>query len=110
MSATNRKCPQCASASIRIKDLLFGDCRCRKCRSVVGIHRIASVLSSIVIFVVAIVTTLIVFIELDLYAALLWFTLPVGALSYLKARFLPLVTRPRTRASEETHSASHRPG
>lgn len=34
-----------------------------------------------------------VFLQLGAYAALLWFTFPVGALSYLKARFGPLETK-----------------
>ncbi len=110
MTAMKRSCPNCSSPSIRTKDLLFGDCRCPGCLRVVGIHRVAAAISSFVIFTVAIVTTLIVFIELDLYAALLWFTLPVGALSYLKARFLPLVTRPGSYDSGGTNRASHRPG
>jgi hypothetical protein len=34
-----------------------------------------------------------VFLQMGAYAALLWFTFPVGALSYLKARFGPLETK-----------------
>lgn len=48
---------------------------------------------SVVIFIAAVTTTFVVLIQLGLYAALLWFTLPVGALSYLKARFGPLETK-----------------
>ena len=106
----NRNCPNCSNNSIALKELLFGDCRCGVCLAVIGVHRIASAVSSFFIFAIAIVTTLIVLIELDLYAALLWFTLPVGALSYLKVRFCPLVTRSDSPGPGEPDSASHRTG
>ncbi len=95
-----RICPNCSDQTISVRELVFRDCRCRNCLRIIGVHRVASVIASIVIFTVAVVTTLIVLIELDLWAALLWFTLPVGALSYVKARFCPLDTRPE----------SHQPG
>jgi len=44
----------------------------------------------VVIFLVTLVTTLVVLVDLGFYAALIWFSVPVGALSYLKARFGPL--------------------
>ncbi|MDH3989455.1 MAG: hypothetical protein OEV34_10020 [Gammaproteobacteria bacterium] len=34
-----------------------------------------------------------VVLQMGIYAALLWFTFPIGALSYLKARFGPLETK-----------------
>ena len=48
---------------------------------------------SVLIFFVTITTTFMVFVQMGGYAALLWFTLPIGALSYLKARFSPLETK-----------------
>jgi len=89
----NRECPNCASEAIPVKNLLFRDVRCPACAGVVGIHRAVAILSSVVIFVVAAASTLLVFIEQGLYAALFWIPLPVGALSYLKARFGPLETK-----------------
>ena len=106
----NRKCPNCSSKTVSVRELLFGDCRCKSCLRVIGVRRIVSAIASFVIFAVAIVTTLIVFIELDLWAALLWFTLPVGALSYVKARFCPLEVRPESRHSGGASGAAHRPG
>lgn len=72
---------------------MFGDCRCPNCRRIVGIHWAAAAFFSVLIFVAAVVTTLMVLVQLGFYAALLWFTLPVGALSYVKARFGPLETK-----------------
>ena len=105
-----RDCPNCSSNTISVQELLFADCRCGNCHRIVGVRRIWSALASIVIFTVAIVTTLIVLIELDLWAALLWFTLPVGALGYLKARYCPLETKPEHFRSGDTTGASHRSG
>ena len=48
---------------------------------------------SVIIFVVTVISTLMIFVQMGGYAALLWFTLPIGALSYLKARFSPLETK-----------------
>lgn len=42
------------------------------------------------IFLVTAVTTFIVLVELGFYGALIWFSVPVGAMSYIKARFGPL--------------------
>lgn len=106
----NRTCPNCSSNTISVTELLFGDCRCKTCRRVIGVPRIVSAIASFVIFSVAIVTTLIVLIELDLWAALLWFTLPVGALSYIKARFRPLRVKEKPNHSGGTSGAAHRPG
>lgn len=106
----NRKCPNCSGNTISVRELLFGDCRCKSCLRIIGVHRIASAFASFIIFTVAIVTTLIVFIELDLWAALLWFTLPVGALSYVKARFCPLQIKPESHRSGGASGAAHRPG
>lgn len=89
----NRECPSCARSSIPVKELLFTDYRCAECRELVGVQSIVAAISSFLIFVVASVTTLVVLIELGLYGALVWFTAPVGALGYLKARFGPLETK-----------------
>ncbi len=106
----NRNCPNCSSSTISITELLFGDCRCKSCLRVIGVPRIVSAIASFVIFSVAIVTTLIVFVALDMWAALLWFTLPVGALSYIKARFCPLRVKEKPHHSGGASGAAHRSG
>ncbi len=106
----NRVCPSCTIESVSTRDLLFGNCRCGHCRRIVGVRRFASVLANAVIFATAIVSTLIVLIELGLYAALLWFTLPVGALSYVKVRFCPLEVKPEPFRSGGSSGAAPRSG
>ena len=85
-----RICPHCSNNSIQIKEILFRDCRCPECRSVVGIRKAFAAFFSIVIFLVTVATTFVVLVELGFYGALIWFSVPVGALSYIKARFGPL--------------------
>lgn len=85
-----RTCPHCSNRSIQIKEILFRDCRCPECHSVVGIRRAFAAFFSIVIFLVTVATTFVVLVELGFYGALIWFSVPVGALSYIKARFSPL--------------------
>ena len=85
-----RNCPSCPDGTILIKDLLFRDTRCPSCRNVVGVHRAVAAFFSVIIFVITVLTTIAVMAQLGFYAGLLWFTVPVGALSYIKARFGPL--------------------
>ena len=56
----------------------------------VGVRPAISALFSVVIFLVTVATTFIVLLELGFYGALVWFSVPVGAMSYIKARFGPL--------------------
>jgi len=85
-----RKCPNCSDNSIQIKEILFRNSRCPECQRIVGVHRAAAAFFSVVIFLVTVLTSFIVLVELGFYGALIWFSVPVGALSYLKARFAPL--------------------
>ena len=85
-----RRCPHCSSDSIPIKAILFLDTGCPECGRVVGVRPVISALFSVVIFLVTLVTTFIVLVELGFYGALIWFSVPVGAMSYIKARFGPL--------------------
>jgi uncharacterized protein (DUF983 family) len=85
-----RRCPHCSSDSIQIKEILFRNVRCPECRTVVGVQSAISALFSVVIFLVTAVTTFVVLVELGFYGALIWFSVPVGAMSYLRARFGPL--------------------
>ena len=88
-----RTCPKCGRESIKVSDILFADARCPSCHTVIGVHRFALWISNLVISVVAITTSLVVLIQSGLYAALIWFPFPVGALSFIKARFSPLQVR-----------------
>jgi hypothetical protein len=71
---------------------LFHQYRCPNCRSLVGIGRLASVSVNVAILLVTIVTTAMVFLQLGLYAAIVWLPFPMGSLSYFKARFCRLET------------------
>ncbi len=85
-----RKCPNCFDRTIKIKGLLFGDCRCPKCDMVVGVQWLARAAFFVVIVSGTTVSTFIVLAQEGYYAALFWITVPIGSLSYLKARFSPL--------------------
>jgi hypothetical protein len=73
-----------------VKEILFSDCFCTECNALIGVNRLVAAISSLLILVVAVVTTLIVYLQVGQWAALIWFTAPIGAMSYLKARFGPL--------------------
>lgn len=85
-----RKCPHCSDNVIRVEDILFGDCRCVSCGKLIGASRIAANLFTSLIVIVTLLTTFLVFLQMGFFAALLWFSVPVGSLSYIKARFSPL--------------------
>jgi uncharacterized protein (DUF983 family) len=88
-----RACPNCMAKSIPLSEILFSSCQCVKCGALVGVHWAARFGFSVLIFAVTITTTTMVLVQSGLYAAILWFTLPIGALSYIKARFSPLETK-----------------
>ncbi len=85
-----RECPVCSEPTISVSEILLSHSQCASCRSVVGVHWLASAIFSIVVTIVTLVTTLMVFLQMDLYAAILWFPFPIGSLSYVKARLCPL--------------------
>lgn len=85
-----RECPNCMASSIPLSGILLSSCYCTKCGALVGVHRAASVGFNVIIFVVTATTTAMILMQSGIYAAILWFTLPVGSLSYVKARFSPL--------------------
>lgn len=85
-----RTCPVCGKPSLPISGLLFSDAECASCRSVVGVHRFASISFAILIFAVTVLTTVAVLAQSGLYAALIWLPFPVGSLSFLKAWLCPL--------------------
>lgn len=53
-------------------------------------NRFASLLFSIVIIAVTVGTSVAVFTMFGVYAVILWFAFPIGAIGYIKARFCPL--------------------
>ena len=85
-----RRCPHCSSDSIPIKAILFRNTQGPDCGTGVGVRSSVATLFSVVIFLVTVATTFIVLLELGFYGALVWFSVPVGAMSYIKARFGPL--------------------
>ena len=53
-------------------------------------NRFISLLFSILIVVVTVVTSYMVLSLFGIYAVIVWFIFPVGAIGYLRARFSPL--------------------
>ena len=53
-------------------------------------NRFASLLFSLVIIVVTVGTSVAVFTMFGVYAVILWFAFPIGAIGFIKARFCPL--------------------
>ena len=70
--------------------VLFSDFRCPNCSHTVRVSRVAAALFNVLILVVTVVTTGMVFLQAGLYAGIVWLPFPIGALSYLKARFCSL--------------------
>lgn len=86
-----RNCPNCSTNSIPVSELLFGTCVCPNCRMTVRLNRFASALFMLAIIAVTIGTSVMVLTLFGIYAVILWFAFPIGAIGYLKARFCPLV-------------------
>ena len=55
------------------------------------VNRLASAFFTLAIVVVTVGTSLAVLYLFGIYAVILWFAFPIGAIGYLKARFCPLV-------------------
>ena len=89
----NKACPSCSERSIPVSDVLLSDANCSKCGSRVGFHWAMSLAFAAVIIPITVISTLMVLAQMDVYAALLWVPFPIGAISYIKARFCPLVVR-----------------
>ena len=88
-----RQCPACHAASIHTRELILSDARCPACGRTVGPRFLVGALFVLLVSIVTAVTTLIVLAQFGLYAALFWFSFPIGSLGYLKARFAPLAAR-----------------
>ena len=76
---------------IPVSELLFRECRCPNCTTGVRVNRLASAFFTLAIIVVTVGTSLAVLSLFGIYAVILWFAFPIGAIGYLKARFCPLV-------------------
>jgi hypothetical protein len=74
-----------------VSELLFGSYSCPMCRFEVRVNRFASALFTLVMIAVTIGTSVMVLTLFNIYAVILWFAFPIGAIGYLKARFCPLV-------------------
>lgn len=95
-----RECPNCMARSIPISGILFSNCHCVKCGALVGVHRVAYFAFNAIILAVTLTTTTMVLMQSGLYAALLWFTFPIGSLSYIRARFSRLETKRKRRGAQ----------
>ncbi len=86
----NRICPVCSQPSIPVSELLVSNARCPNCHSAVGVHWLFGSVFFVIIFAVAAISTFLVLARFGVFAAILWFSFPIGAIGYLKARFSPL--------------------
>ena len=93
MATVKRECPSCANQTIAVSDVLLSDARCANCGAVVGFHWSISLAFGSVIVPVTLVSTVMVLMQMDVYAALLWAPFPIGAISYIKGRLFPLVVK-----------------
>lgn len=100
----NRVCPACSEPSIPVSAVLLSDSTCTACGATVGFHWSISLAFAAVITPVAVVSTLLVLLQMGFYAALLWLPFPIGTISYLKARLCPLSAR------EDDWKSRHAPG
>ncbi len=73
-----------------VSAVMFSEFRCPNCSSTVRISKVAAALFNLLILVVTVVTTGMVFLQAGLYAGIVWLPFPIGALSYVKARFCSL--------------------
>lgn len=78
-----------------MRGILFSDYRCPNCKSLVHISRFSAVFANLLILIATVMTTGMVFLQAGLYAAIVWLPFPVGALSYIKARFCRLEAAPQ---------------
>lgn len=73
--------------------MLLAHATCPNCRALVGPHWTLGTVFFLVILGVTVLTTIMVLAQFGIYAAILWFSFPIGALGYIKARFAPLVVK-----------------
>jgi uncharacterized protein (DUF983 family) len=95
-----RTCPNCSQNGIPLSGLLVGPCRCTACGVTVQVNRAVSSLFSVLILVVTLVTSYMVLSLFGIYAVVVWFIFPIGAIGYLRARFCPLTVMPTERGPD----------
>jgi len=76
-----------------VEDLFLRDTHCKACRSSVSVRRGFALVVNLISFLVTILTTLIVLLQMGNFWALVWFSVPIASFAYLKARLGPLETR-----------------
>lgn len=86
----NRKCPKCSAESVPVSGLIVSNVHCPGCGQLVGVHWLFKAVFFVIILAVTLVTIVVVFADQGLYAALLMFSVPIGVIGYIKARFCPL--------------------
>ena len=89
----NRECPACSERSIPVSKVLLSDFYCPACATRIGFHWAIKLAFAAVIVPVTLISTVMVLVQMGLYAAILWAPFPIGSISYIKARLCPLVTR-----------------
>ena len=89
-----RTCPNCSATSIPVRDLLVGAIRCNVCAAHIGFNRFVSLMFSVLIVIVTLATSYMVLSLYGIYAVVVWFIFPIGAIGYLRARFCPLTVLP----------------
>ena len=107
ISGLNRKCPNCLNESISVPGLIVSNVDCTSCRQLVGVHWLFRAVFFVIILAVTAVTTIVVLADQGIYAALLMFSVPIGAIGFVKARFCPLELK-RRRHEASTHSGDSR--
>lgn len=80
-----------------VSELLLGAASCPACHKIVGVHWLAAAVANTIIAIVTLASTAAIFVQQGVYAAILWFSVPIGALSYLKARYCPLEIKRQSR-------------
>jgi hypothetical protein len=73
-----------------MSELFISKVECPRCGVLVGVQWVFSAVFSVTIFIVTLITTVMVLSQMDIYAALIWFSFPIGSLTYIKVRFCPL--------------------
>jgi hypothetical protein len=75
--------------------MIISDVNCSACGQLVGVHWAFRAVFFVIILAVTFFTAIVVLVDQGLYAALLMFSVPIGAIGFIKARFCPLVVRRR---------------
>ena len=85
-----RICPNCSTRGVPTAGLLLGESQCQNCQRLVRVNRAASFLFSMLTVAVTVITSYMVLSMYGVYAVIIWFAFPIGAIGYIKARFCPL--------------------